>query len=258
MTTQIFFETLENQFKNKLPFVVYSRPINSIIKCWLQEDDTLYTTNDFSESGFVFAPFDFSNPSILLPQKTPSALNFGNGIPLWSGNASSIKIEIDKLLKELSDLLEDKNFSQANKKTWEILFKAAKKEQIDRLEETDLEKIDCNILIEIVELWSDSNSGFFGFRVQKLIWEEICKGIQPFNKDKAIVEFAQKVEWYKEDKRRPWQLRHEISNHVISIKGYLPVPLYSNNNRIDKKDISLIAAIAQRLGECESEDKQES
>lgn len=196
--------------------------------------------------------------SILLPQKTPSALNFGNGIPLWSGNASSIKIEIDKLLKELSDLLEDKNFSQANKKTWEILFKAAKKEQIDRLEETDLEKIDCNILIEIVELWSDSNSGFFGFRVQKLIWEEICKGIQPFNKDKAIVEFAQKVEWYKEDKRRPWQLRHEISNHVISIKGYLPVPLYSNNNRIDKKDISLIAAIAQRLGECESEDKQES
>ena len=61
MTTQVFFETLEQQYKKKLPFVVYSRPINSIIKCWLQEDDTLYTTNDFSESGFVFAPFDFSN-----------------------------------------------------------------------------------------------------------------------------------------------------------------------------------------------------
>jgi len=68
MTTQVFFETLEKQYKKKLPFVVYSRPINSIIKCWLQEDNTLYTTNDFSQSGFVFAPFDFSNPSILLPQ----------------------------------------------------------------------------------------------------------------------------------------------------------------------------------------------
>lgn len=68
MTQDSFFETLERQYQNQLPFVVYSRAINSIIKCWLQNDDTLHTTLGFSESGFVFAPFDLNDKSILLPE----------------------------------------------------------------------------------------------------------------------------------------------------------------------------------------------
>ncbi|WP_422104804.1 chorismate-binding protein [Winogradskyella sp.] len=68
MTIHSFFETLEHQYRNQLPFVVYSRPINSIIKCWLQKDDALHTTKDFSESGFVFAPFDLNTPSVVLPE----------------------------------------------------------------------------------------------------------------------------------------------------------------------------------------------
>ena len=68
MTIASCFEALERQYANQLPFVVYSRPINALIKCWLQEDDTLYTTDTFSESGFVFAPFDIKNQSILLPE----------------------------------------------------------------------------------------------------------------------------------------------------------------------------------------------
>lgn len=68
MTQDSFFETLERQYQNQLPFVVYSRAINSIIKCWLQNDDSLYTTSDFTESGFVFAPFDLNGKSILLPE----------------------------------------------------------------------------------------------------------------------------------------------------------------------------------------------
>jgi isochorismate synthase len=69
MNESSFFDTLENQFAKQLPFVVYSRPINSIIKCWLQNSDTLYETDTFSESGFVFAPFDLDKPAILLPSE---------------------------------------------------------------------------------------------------------------------------------------------------------------------------------------------
>ena len=68
MTIESCFEALDTQFANQLPFVVYSRPINALIKGWLQEDDTLHTTDTFSESGFVFAPFDIHNKSILLPE----------------------------------------------------------------------------------------------------------------------------------------------------------------------------------------------
>ncbi|WP_179345181.1 chorismate-binding protein [Winogradskyella ursingii] len=69
MDSNSFFNQLEIQYAKKLPLVVYSRPINSIIKCWLQKDDALYTTENFSESGFVFAPFDLNNDTILLPQE---------------------------------------------------------------------------------------------------------------------------------------------------------------------------------------------
>ncbi len=68
MNEDSFFEVLEAQYSNELPFVVYSRPINSTIKCWLQKDDTLHKTESYTESGFVFAPFDFKNESIVLPE----------------------------------------------------------------------------------------------------------------------------------------------------------------------------------------------
>ncbi|WP_299122595.1 chorismate-binding protein [uncultured Winogradskyella sp.] len=68
MNEASFFKTLETQYSNQLPFVVYSRPINSIIKCWLQKDDVLHKTDTFTESGFVFAPFDFNQQSIVLPE----------------------------------------------------------------------------------------------------------------------------------------------------------------------------------------------
>lgn len=68
MDVNSFFEDLETQYANSLPFVVYSRPINSIIKCWLQKDAILYRTDSFSERGFVFSPFDLKQPAILLPE----------------------------------------------------------------------------------------------------------------------------------------------------------------------------------------------
>ena len=68
MNEDSFFKALEEQYKAELPFVVYSRPIDTLLKCWLQEDDSLHTTTTFNESGFAFAPFDFKNESILLPE----------------------------------------------------------------------------------------------------------------------------------------------------------------------------------------------
>lgn len=68
MDTVLFFDNLKKQYQKKLPFVVYSRPIYSKIKCWLQNDDVLYKTKDFVESGFVFSPFDLKE-AILLPEE---------------------------------------------------------------------------------------------------------------------------------------------------------------------------------------------
>lgn len=64
-----FFDALEQQYKNKLPFVVYTRPVNSIIKCWLQEDDAIHQSETFRESGFLFAPFNLKQNGILFPKE---------------------------------------------------------------------------------------------------------------------------------------------------------------------------------------------
>ncbi|MGB1231718.1 MAG: chorismate-binding protein [Winogradskyella sp.] len=68
MDENSFFNTLKVQYKKQLPFVVYSRPINSKIKCWLQKDAALHNTETFTESGFVFAPFNLKNQSIIFPK----------------------------------------------------------------------------------------------------------------------------------------------------------------------------------------------
>ncbi|MDU8886235.1 chorismate-binding protein [Yeosuana sp. MJ-SS3] len=69
MTSEDFFENLKHQFDNELPFVVYRKPNESEVKCLLQQDAALHTTKEFTESGFVFAPFDTKEEVVLIPFK---------------------------------------------------------------------------------------------------------------------------------------------------------------------------------------------
>ncbi|MBX9886609.1 MAG: isochorismate synthase [Flavobacteriaceae bacterium] len=50
--------SIENQIDQHLPFVLYCKPNSAIVCGLLQQNDTLYDVNDFTESGFVFASFD--------------------------------------------------------------------------------------------------------------------------------------------------------------------------------------------------------
>lgn len=68
MNVTSFFEALAQHHKNNLPFVVYRKPNSSTISCWLQKDVQLHKTNTFTESGFVFAPFNLEEESILFPK----------------------------------------------------------------------------------------------------------------------------------------------------------------------------------------------
>lgn len=63
-----FFEAIEHHYSKNLPFVVYRKPNHPTIKYWLQKDSKLHKTEAFTESGFVFAPFDLNQKSILFPQ----------------------------------------------------------------------------------------------------------------------------------------------------------------------------------------------
>lgn len=63
------FEELKRQHQNNLPFVVFRPPNTKQAKHYLQKDDKLHTINNFTEQGFVFAPFNAfkSGKIVLLP-----------------------------------------------------------------------------------------------------------------------------------------------------------------------------------------------
>lgn len=70
-----FFEQIEKQFDANLPFVAYKKPNTSVLKSMLQHDEKLHSITDFTESGFVFAPFDNRQDAFLIPLEDSKVLS---------------------------------------------------------------------------------------------------------------------------------------------------------------------------------------
>ena len=99
MTGESFFEQLRKHYSNRLPLVAYRKPSESKVQAFLQQEEELYTTEDFSESGFVFAPFDASRKSILIPENASEKLIFEQGVSeesSASGNTTEEEISEEK------------------------------------------------------------------------------------------------------------------------------------------------------------------
>ena len=62
------FDKIAAHFKANKPFVVYRKPNSKIVSGIFQQNDTLNFVDDFTEKGFVFAPFDKKEKAILIPE----------------------------------------------------------------------------------------------------------------------------------------------------------------------------------------------
>lgn len=67
MSTEDFFKGIAQHYNKQLPFVVYRKPNVEVVNAVFQTNDTIYSNNDFTEHGFVFAPFDDQEDAILFP-----------------------------------------------------------------------------------------------------------------------------------------------------------------------------------------------
>ncbi|AUC15596.1 hypothetical protein BTO06_10765 [Tenacibaculum sp. SZ-18] len=64
------FDKVKNSLVNKLPFVVYKTPNSKFLQGFFQGNDSLNFVEDFSDSkGFVFAPFNRNQSSVLFPEE---------------------------------------------------------------------------------------------------------------------------------------------------------------------------------------------
>ena len=64
---KIIIDKAKNQLVQNLPFVLYKKPKDSNIIGLFQKNDTVFSVNDFTEKGFVFASFDGSK-TFLIPE----------------------------------------------------------------------------------------------------------------------------------------------------------------------------------------------
>lgn len=56
----------EKQFSEAKPFVLYRKPLENQVKGLFQHNNALHFIADFTESGFIFAPFNAENNIVLL------------------------------------------------------------------------------------------------------------------------------------------------------------------------------------------------
>ncbi|MEP2239199.1 MAG: chorismate-binding protein [Maribacter sp.] len=78
------FNRAKDCLEDQLPFVLYSKPNETELVGVFQNDDAVHKVKDFSETGFVFAPFDLNSDAILLKmdavEKVP--LNLSAEVPV--------------------------------------------------------------------------------------------------------------------------------------------------------------------------------
>jgi isochorismate synthase len=94
-----FFIKVKQQMALNLPFVIYSKPNKKKLIGLFQKNDHLYFVEDFTETGFVFAPFE-GNQKILIP-KSESVK--------WEAELSSVE---EKSISEVSS--SENNDAQAH------------------------------------------------------------------------------------------------------------------------------------------------
>jgi isochorismate synthase len=80
------FDKITASYDKKMPFVAYRKPNTEELSAFFMSNDTVFETTNFTEAGFVFAPFSSNQKAILFPKEESvfftEKLSFKNKIPL--------------------------------------------------------------------------------------------------------------------------------------------------------------------------------
>ena len=112
---------------------------------------------------------------------------------------------------QLQNLLENKQWREANQETASVLLKAARQERRDWLERNDVANISCNDLLIIDRLWRNHSQKRFGFTVQLDLWQNL----EPQN----YQQFGKQVGWHRQGR---WILMRHLDFGPNAPVGHLP------------------------------------
>jgi len=142
MNLNDFFISAENQFEDALPFVLYRKPNSSVVKGFFQENDVVYTSDELTESGFIFSPFNAEETSVLIPLEQSDVLEIN-----YSENASTEnKLKNDET--STSSKAKNEHVKLVSKAIQSIKNNAFKKVVVSRKETIDLKETNAVVLFK--------------------------------------------------------------------------------------------------------------
>ncbi|WP_232457086.1 chorismate-binding protein [Polaribacter sp. SA4-12] len=146
----IIFNKIEENFKGNKPFVAYRKPNSSTISGFFMDDNTLNFTSEFTETGFVFAPFNSEENAILFPLENAAFIN------------EDILIEEDfsfnTIFEDATNSDKEKHIHLVEKTLDEINNNELKKVVVSRKEEVLLSEFD--VLITFKKLLKTYKNAF--------------------------------------------------------------------------------------------------
>lgn len=109
----------QKSLSEKLPFAIYAKPNSVEVNGFFQKDNMLVYLEDFSQNGFVFAPFDDSEKSVLIPfeksdffqEEWNETLNF-NENNFDNSYSESDKNHFEELVKKMISEIEKGKISK--------------------------------------------------------------------------------------------------------------------------------------------------
>lgn len=158
----MFFELIERateQLAKNLPFVLYRKPNDSNIHGIFQNDAQLHYVNDFTETGFVFAPFDTESPIPLLQINEKYLANYE---PSDSSMRVSNLPEIDDSQKEFHINLVKKGIEQIQEGDFKKVVLSRKVEVVCDSSSIDLfQKLLANYETVFCYIWFHPKTGLW-------------------------------------------------------------------------------------------------
>ena len=133
-----FLEIAQNHFDDALPFVLYRKPKASVIKGIFQNNDSVYTSKDLTESGFVFAPFNAEKQTVLMPFSVSEKLESRFIISEFTTEDAPEKIKVQSEEKSILAEAEDFHVNLVSNAIQAIEKKNLKKVVVSRKEEVKL------------------------------------------------------------------------------------------------------------------------
>ncbi|MCF6280358.1 MAG: chorismate-binding protein [Flavobacteriaceae bacterium] len=171
-------ERIAKALEIKRPFVICRKPNAKFGEAVFQQDNSTYFSSDFSENGFVFAPFNSNEKTLLIPLSTADKFSFklddisiSEASEIKNNTSETERIEHEKLVQKGIDFI---NASDVDKVV-------LSRKELVKVDDCDVFEIYQNLIINYpkayVYLWFHPVSGLWMGATPELL---ISTGNQQF------------------------------------------------------------------------------